>query len=435
MKYAMRSCLEILAALVTCLFISSCSLFQSETAVEEIAVAQPAIQTEETAAQPEQKTLHILVDVPEDTGTVYLPGSLDELGPWIPNHFAMEGTGTTREAMLSVEAGTEVEFKFTLGSWAEEAINADYTTIPNYTVQVDDDVTTHLVVPQFRVSVEHCFATLEEAGIVGSLDVYRDVASEKYDILPRHVLVWLPPGYRLSGNQRFPVLYMHDGQNIIDPRMSHDGVDWGIDETIVSMIQDEIIPPMIVVGVFNTDERREDYVPFRKGDQYAKFLVEELKPMIDATYRTLPDRENTGVMGSSLGGLISLYIGWKHPDVFSKAGCLSSYLRPGHIEDEFGDMVGEQILLDLAADGPLPDNVKFYFDYGTDEDILWELNRTEEDYIAPHRELLRLLDSWGWENGKQYMFYVEEGGIHGEQWWRERLHIPMKFLFGMESTE
>src|SRR5262245_13166693 len=133
---------------------------------------------------------------------------------------------------------------------------------------------------------------------------------------PRTLIVSLPPGYLTHSRHRYPVLYLHDGQNLFNPATSFAGAAWEADKTAARLMRGKRIRPLIQVGICNTDDRLDEYGPWRdrsekaggRGKRYARFLVEEVKPFIDRTYRTLRDREWTGVAGSSLGGLISLYI-------------------------------------------------------------------------------------------------------------------------------
>ncbi|MES1194828.1 MAG: alpha/beta hydrolase-fold protein, partial [Opitutus sp.] len=165
-------------------------------------------------------------------------------------------------------------------------------------------------------------------------------------VAQRRVDVWLPPGYDANKDAHYPVLYMHDGQNIFDPVTGYGGVSWEVDRAICRLMKAGKIPGVIVVGVWNTPARFNEYM-FQKaittpeyqvspgwpvyskaaiqGDAYLKYLVTELKPLIDRTYRTLPDAAHTGIMGSSMGGLISAYALNEYPDVFGRAGCVSTH--------------------------------------------------------------------------------------------------------------
>ena len=146
----------------------------------------------------------------------------------------------------------------------------------------------------------------------------------------RRIWVYLPPGYDTT-DLRYPVLYMHDGQNLFDPRSSYCG-EWGVDKALDALFRKNKTKGAITVGVDNGGlERWNEYSPWGgadgtgrcNGDKYARFIVDELKPLIDNQFRTLPGRENTGVAGSSLGAIISFYISLKHPGVFSRAGLFS----------------------------------------------------------------------------------------------------------------
>lgn len=149
---------------------------------------------------------------------------------------------------------------------------------------------------------------------------------------PRDIIVWLPPGYDENINERYPVLYMHDGQNIVDPKTSSFGIDWQIDEVADSLIRENKIEPIIVVGIYNTADRSSEYKNIDSGFVYMDFVINKLKPLIDKTYRTKPDKENTANGGSSLAGLTSLMFVWEHPEVFSKAICMSSAFKIENID-------------------------------------------------------------------------------------------------------
>ena len=141
------------------------------------------------------------------------------------------------------------------------------------------------------------------------------------------LLVYLPPRYKAERERRFPVLYMHDGQNLFDPETSFiRGKYWRMGETADALIEAGAIEPLIIVGIYNSGERRiDEYTPLQDrrlggghADAYGRMLVEELKPFIDAQYRTLPGPETCGMGGSSLGGLVTLYLGLRYPGVFSR---------------------------------------------------------------------------------------------------------------------
>ena len=159
--------------------------------------------------------------------------------------------------------------------------------------------------------------------ITGHVDYYRSFYSENLQN-KRDIFVWLPPSYDNDRITEYPVLYMHDGQNIMDPKTSSMGEDWRVDETATRLIVSGRMKEIIIVGINYTDNRLEEYSDSETGRNYVKFLIEEVKPFVDKTYRTLPDAENSALMGSSMGGLISFLIVWHHTDVFTKAACLSN---------------------------------------------------------------------------------------------------------------
>jgi predicted alpha/beta superfamily hydrolase len=181
----------------------------------------------------------------------------------------------------------------------------------------------------------------------GNGTTQRHARFESKYVETRHIDVWMPPGY-YDDEAPYPVIYMHDGQNLFDPVLAAYNVDWGVDEAVSRLIATRGLNGAIVVGIWNTDFRWQEYMPAKplKGpamkqvradfldvaggpsiaDEYLKFIVEELKPFIDSRYRTLPDRAHTFIMGSSMGSLISLYAVSEYPDVFGGAGCISTSL-------------------------------------------------------------------------------------------------------------
>src|SRR3954465_3966727 len=155
----------------------------------------------------------------------------------------------------------------------------------------------------------------------------------------RDVLVYLPRGYRRN-RQRYPVLYLHDGQNVFDAATAFGHVEWGVDETAQRLIREELMEPTIIVAVGNTGENRiHEYTPTRGviddsgkrkkrskglGQKFGRFMVEELKPFIDKLYRTRPEAEFTGLGGSSLGGLSTMALALWYPNVFTRIAVMSA---------------------------------------------------------------------------------------------------------------
>ncbi len=235
----------------------------------------------------------------------------------------------------------------------------------------------------------------------------------------RDIIVYLPPNYDKDTNLRYPVLYLHDGQNIFDGATSFiPGQEWQCDETTQRLVLANRIQPIIIVGVYNTgQERINEYTPtvdarYSKGGKatlYGKFLVEELKPFIDKEYRTLTDQSNTALGGSSLGGLVSLFIGFEYPEIFGKLAIIS----PSVWWDN------RTILKDVEKISKKP-NIKIWLDIGT----------KESKESVPDTKLLKdALINKGWQIDKDLKYLVVKGAKHNEQSWASRFDLVLKFLF------
>jgi predicted alpha/beta superfamily hydrolase len=248
----------------------------------------------------------------------------------------------------------------------------------------------------------------------------------------RDVDVWLPPSYGSDPQRRYPVLYMHDGQNLFDPALSYTGADWDIDGAMTRLIEAGGVREAIVVGVWNTPLRFAEYMPKEpvrietvssgvegrligrtediRSDEYLRFLVEELKPFIETQYRTRPGRDHTFVMGSSMGGLISLYAAAQYPEVFGGVGAVSTHWP-----------ACDGCVIDwLGAHLPDPKTHRLYFDHGTAT-----LDALYPPFQARMDEQLR---ERGYVEGQNAMTRRFEGAEHNEAAWRARVEIPLRFL-------
>lgn len=266
-------------------------------------------------------------------------------------------------------------------------------------------------------------------GITGHLERFEAFPSTH--VAPRHVDIWLPPGYEKNPDKRYPVLYMHDGQNVFDPATSYTKIDWGVDEAMTRLIQTGQAREAIVVGIWNTSRRLQEYMPAKavtgasfipsegdrsvpvndlSSDAYLRFLVQELKPFVDARYRTLTGPQDTSVMGSSMGGLISAYAVAEYPEVFGGAGCVSTHWP-----------IGQGIVVDyLAKKLPPPGRHRWYFDYGS---------AGIDAHYAPYQQRVdALMRGAGQVAGKDWMSRSFVGADHNEAAWRERIEVPLTFL-------
>lgn len=235
---------------------------------------------------------------------------------------------------------------------------------------------------------------------------------------PRDLLVYLPPGYEEETERRYPVFYMHDGQNLFDGATSFvPGEEWRVDETAEALIRQGAIEPIIIVAIYNTGEARlAEYTPTvsdehggGKADLYGRLLVEELKPFIDECYRSLTGSEHTGIGGSSLGGLVSLYLGLRYPGEFGKLAVMS----PATWWDD--RMIIRHV--DTLAERP---ESRIWLDIGTSEGR------------DAHQDALRLRDSLvarGWKPGEDLFFVEEMGAPHSEAAWAQRVDPMLRFLF------
>ena len=250
----------------------------------------------------------------------------------------------------------------------------------------------------------------------------------------REILVYLPPGYRRATRSRYPVLYLHDGQNVFDVATAFGGVEWRVDETAQELIKKRLIEPLIIVAVASMgDDRIHEYAPTRgrlsldsdsaprsRGllRKYGQFLVEELKPFIDRTYRTRPEKEFTGVGGSSLGGLASLVLGLWFPTTFTRIAALSpSVWWDNGVVYEIADEITEP-----------PPSLRIWLDTGTHEEGWERVGQLRDQLVAK-----------GWRLHGDLQYLEVYGGQHTEEAWATRFEAVLRFLFpfstGVSSSQ
>jgi predicted alpha/beta superfamily hydrolase len=272
--------------------------------------------------------------------------------------------------------------------------------------------------------------TVAQHTVTGDLRVYRGLHSPQLDNA-RDVLAWLPPSYELPGqtDRRYPVVYMHDGQNLFDTHTSYAG-EWRVDETMTALAAEGI--EAIIVGLPNAGaDRSVEYNPhdtrhsFRRtvgrGEQYTRFLIDTVKPLIDGSFRTQPDAAATGIAGSSMGGLISLYAFLKYPEVFGLCGAFSTaywFSRPAFLDT-----------VRTSAQGL----GRVYLDAGTEEGSSrrrWKIvgARSKDVFRDDVRALRDILLSRGYVDGRSLRYVEAAGARHHESAWAERLPDAMRFL-------
>lgn len=262
------------------------------------------------------------------------------------------------------------------------------------------------------------------------MNIIRHPAFESQFVGPRHVDVWLPPGYDETPEDRFPVLYLHDGQNMFDPALSSYGVAWEVDRAMERLLATGEARPAILVGIWNTARRTPEFLPAKPfealsplarrhvlagqgeplGDRYLRFIVEELKPFIDARYRTLPGREDTAVMGSSRGGIISLYAICEFPGIFGAAGCVSTHWPS--VEGVINPYLEEHL--------PEPATHRIWFDYGT--------HTLDALYEPVQRQVDLLMTESGYKPEENWITRKYPGTAHNEAAWQARADDIVRFL-------
>ena len=263
---------------------------------------------------------------------------------------------------------------------------------------------------------------------------------------PRRVVVWLPSGYDPHG-PKYAVLYMHDGQNLFDTKTAGYGMEWQIDETLDRLIREKKVRPTIVVGIWSTPKRLQEYLPSKAfdglppeyrqkiralyggdplSDGYLNFLVRELKPMIDRRFNVKTDAADTAIMGSSMGSLISLYAIDEYPKVFGEAGMMSThwplFITPDgkSVSDQEYEVVSAAFERYLAPALPGPRDHKLYFDHGSETlDAIYARYQDRVDAVVARRGYRKWLD---------WMSLSFPGEKHNEISWASRVAVPLQFL-------
>lgn len=286
---------------------------------------------------------------------------------------------------------------------------------------------------------QRIFFGRQSVPLEGSLVHYESFSSEFVEQRPFDV--WLPEGYDPESSDRYAVIYMHDGQFLFDqPASPYFGTVWmwDVDKAMTRLIREQKIRPAIVVSVWNLPKtkRRTEYMPQKpvteeaaralraegsdvthkaiSSDNYLRFLVKELKPFVDKTYRTHSDKDNTFIIGSSMGGMISAYAIAEYPLVFGGAACLSTHWAMG----------GGVVLDWYRSHWPDAGSNRVYFDFGT--------KTLDADYEPYQLRMDEVMREKGFQENVDWMTRKFEGDDHSPKSWRERLHIPLEFLLASD---
>lgn len=363
---------------------------------------------------PDEAGLLIRLTVPPGTEPpVHVVGSFNGWDPGAGAHRLSAAEDGVCTIALPDVRGT-VELKFTRGSWSTVEADAAGGDVPNRVVAVPDTGAVYEArVARWR---DPCDWPLPGSTATASVSVLECRFEMPQLARARRVWLYLPPDYE-STDRRYPVLYMHDGQNVFDAATAY-AEEWGVDEAL-DTLHAEGDPGVIVVAVDNGQELRADeYIPWPsrevggggEGAEYVTFLVETLKPYIDARCRTRPGRLDTGVAGSSLGGLVSLYAGLEHPDVFGRIGVFSPafWVAPS--------------VFDLAAEATLATGTRVYMVTGGRE------GERADAYAGDHRRMAELLRATA-EPGAEIEAVIRPEGTHSERFWRQAFPGAYRWLF------
>jgi len=387
----------------------------------------------------ETVTLVAIVPAADFGSEIYLASNANNWNPGDPEWKLRAGPADdpgrySIELPRSAIPASGLRFKFTKGSWETVELDNDLRDIPNRVLTLADinregaSSVFRVVVPAFANRHE---GTQRRSTVVGTLEVF-DFTSESLGNT-RKVRVWLPEAYHADPGRRFPVLYMHDGQNCFDEATSAFGNEWRIDETLTELVASGEVPPMIVVGIDNAGAMRSweynaSYTAFGNrqpyGEKYVAMLVDELMPEIAERYRVRSGPANTALGGSSFGGNITMLAAMERPGVFG------SLLIESPAVPIVGPKFQEAILEFGAENRWTPATADFtgrvFLAMGTQE-------TANDDYNA---RLVKLMDEIAPAFAREvHRVVIEEGAAHNEAAWANRFPDAARFLFGVESDE
>jgi metallo-beta-lactamase class B len=352
-----------------------------------------------------------IISVPANTPTtddIYIAGTFNGWDPGSPSEKLTKISSSYFTITLPAGSGT-IEFKFTRGSWDKGECKADGSFLPNRTFTYGNGDTLNLTIEGWDDLVNGA------ANSTATSNVSLMSASFFMPELDRYRKIWiyLPNDYLTSLNKYYPVLYMHDGQNLFDDSTSYAG-EWEVDETLHDLQIDGNYGA-IVIGIENGGIYRiDEYSPYEnaaygggQGDEYCDFIVNTLKPYVDANYRTLSQRDFTAIAGSSMGGLISFYAGMKYQDVFSKIGIFSPSLW-------FDDSI-----YTYTAAHPKLQEMKFYFVAGRNEST---------DMVPDIKSMYTTMYNVGFTDA-EIDTVIKDDGQHAEWFWAREFPFCYEWLF------
>ena len=369
--------------------------------------------------------LTIVVDqIPDNTPTdanIHIAGNFQEWNPSSTDHILTKDEASGNHSITFPEGLDEIQFKFTRGSWATVETDANGEFIDDRTYEGNEGDSLHLQI----LGWEDLFTSCDDPPPGGTGE---STAAENVEIFDnsfympqfdrcRRIWVYLPPDYETSGKS-YPVLYMHDGQNVFDASTSFIS-EWEVDETL-NRLHTQGDEGVIVVGIDNGQQfRTQEYIPWKeglfsgRGDEYMEFIVETLKPAIDEAYRTKPDRANTALMGSSFGGVISTFGGIEYQNVFSRVGAFSTSY-----------WVSEEIYTHAETTGKQAD-MRIY-------QLMGHLEG--DGYVEAMHRMEEVLHNAGFEED-EVLSVDHADGQHSEWYWAREFEAAYIWLFEAEIED
>lgn len=329
----------------------------------------------------------------DTTSQIFMAGSFNSWNPRDGQYRFTRDNGGQYFLELRLPEGTH-EFKLTRGGWNAGECSQDGSASANRTLIVKGPrLTERLEVKGWADNFRNAVRKHTASSLVQVMSMGFEMPQLQ---TTRRIWIYLPRGYESNPAQRYPVLYMHDGQNLFDDATSYAG-EWGIDE----FLDTTKLPPCIVVGIDNGPKRMNEYNPFDserfgkgEGDAYVDFIVQTLKPFIDSGFRTMPGPKHTIIAGSSMGGLISFYALLRYPTVFGGAGVFSpSFWIAPSIEEQI-NKTGNNL------------RSKIFFYAGTDESLTMVSDMEKVDAQVKTKSLA------------QTIIVVRDGWKHSEAAWR-----------------
>ena len=354
-----------------------------------------------------------------DDDQLYLASNLNGWNPRSDLYRLQREADGTFSLDVKATLGTWCEFKVTRGGWNRVEVHANGASVSNHRIQAGSDEVLVIHVKDWQDRHPLTPKAHTTVGDVRSIGPFRIPALDR----EREVQIYLPPGYERNPGRRYPVMYMFDGQNLFDESTAFAG-EWQMDETCERLITRGELPEMIVVGIFNGEERRiREQTPWpthvdpgpAEGEQFLDWIVEDIKSRIDRGFRTLPDASHTGIGGSSLGGLTSLYAGLTRPQVFGRVLAMSSAF-----------WIGGRKIHDVIRKADRRRRPRVYLDCGR-----FEGSRCSQAlFLRQSRDVADTLRMHGFRDGADLCWVEDPRGHHSEADWARRLPAALQFLWG-----